>query len=205
MATEQTSCEVLALQEKWAKYEESRRKLEAVSARSSRSTPRRLWPLFDSGNIQETESLQEVKKFSDEVDALFLILAGGLGVGKTVAAAWATDSYQLSALFVDATEIARASWYDNEAYGRWERVDLLVIDDLGVEYADKKGGFTMQLDGLLNSRYNNGLKTIITTNLTLERFKERYSERVMDRIHECGRFVELRGRNLRRTDDLQRT
>ena len=82
-------------------------------------------------------------------------------------------------LFLDATRLARVSWYDHDSFYKWENTGLLVIDDLGVEFLDGRGNFIMLFDGFINTRYNNAGRTIITTNLDVERFKARYSERVM--------------------------
>jgi hypothetical protein len=187
----------IRLQRQWAESVSAKEEAERLTRRLAKGTPIRLWPLLDSGELLVTEAMSAVTTFRDDQSS-FLVLAGGLGTGKTVAGAWLCDSHAGPALFLDSTEIARAPWYNNPGQGQWESVDVLTIDDLGVEYVDAKGWFLMVLDGVMNARYNRGVKTIITTNLTLERFKGRYRERMMDRIHEAGRFVELKGPNLRR-------
>lgn len=59
-------------------------------------------------------------------------------------------------------------------------VDLLIIDDLGTEL--NNSFISSELFNVLNSRLLAGKKTIISTNLTLEKLNEAYSERIISRI-----------------------
>lgn len=138
-----------------------------------------------------------------------LVLSGPKGCGKTTAAAWlASQEVQVTTadgrpqaapepMFLDVSKLARLSRYKAEDVEPLEECSLLVIDDLGMEYADEKGSFLATLDGVFNARYAAGLYTVITTNLPAKTFKERYGERIADRIREVGRFVELNGKSLR--------
>jgi len=58
--------------------------------------------------------------------------------------------------------------------------DLLVIDDLGAEFSTT---FTQALVyNIINTRMNEGLPTIISTNLPLPEIAERYTQRIASRI-----------------------
>lgn len=65
--------------------------------------------------------------------------------------------------------------YDEEFYF-YKNVDLLVLDDLGMEsstpWAQEK------LDMLVNFRYENALPLVVTTNLTMEQISPRISSRL---------------------------
>lgn len=65
--------------------------------------------------------------------------------------------------------------YDQEFYF-YENVDLLVLDDLGMEsptsWAQEK------LDMLVNSRYENALPLVVTTNLGLDQISPRIASRL---------------------------
>lgn len=144
-------------------------------------------------------------------DMRVLVLSGPKGCGKTTAAAWLAaqdvtarlpgdredDRRAPEPMFLDVSKLARLSRYKAEDVEPLESCSLLVIDDLGMEYADEKGSFLATLDGIFNARYAAGLYTVITTNLPAKTFKERYGERIADRIREVGRFVELNGKSLR--------
>lgn len=61
-------------------------------------------------------------------------------------------------------------------------VDLLIIDDLGVEYLNNLN--SVELFNIVNNRLisNKNTKTIISTNLDLPRFRDRYDDRIVSRI-----------------------
>jgi DNA replication protein DnaC len=161
------------------------------------------------GELDDTPAMQaarELLSFSQRI----LVLSGPKGCGKTTAASWLAaqdvrvrlpgdrdDRGVAEPMFLDVSKLARLSRYKAEDVEPLEECSLLVIDDLGMEYADEKGSFLATLDGVFNARYAAGLYTVITTNLPAKTFKERYGERIADRIREVGRFVELDGKSLR--------
>ena len=61
-------------------------------------------------------------------------------------------------------------------------VDLLIIDDLGVEYLNNLN--SVELFNIINNRLisKKNTKTIISTNLDLPRFRDRYDDRIVSRI-----------------------
>lgn len=162
--------------------------------------------------MAETKAMASARQFLGSADKSILVLSGTKGCGKTCAASWALSEYSRetgslshiqrgstgpSGGFMDVSKLARASRYDSRTMDPIEKLRLLVIDDLGMEFADVKGSFLATLDGIVNSRYAAELKTIITTNLPAEEFKERYGERIADRIRESGTFVELNEQSMR--------
>ena len=163
----------------------------------------------------ETPSQIAGKAFRSS-ECTFLLLLGGAGAGKSVAASWVlgdvlwpdvlgnprvdAELLRRKALFVRASEVSRvtASDYDEEAQGfleRCMRVPWLVIDDLGAERA--WDGWLARLDELIDARYGDRRKTIITSNLDSKAFKERYGERIADRIRHDGTVVTAGANSLR--------
>ncbi len=58
--------------------------------------------------------------------------------------------------------------------------DLLILDDLGAEFTTQ---FTVScLYNLLNTRYNRGLSTVISTNLSDEELQAKYEDRIFSRL-----------------------
>jgi len=147
-------------------------------------------------NCQALEAVSEFVASKKTV----LVLAGGVGTCKTGSACWALTFKP--GRFCTADEAVRLSTSNAaEDVDMWRRVrnaQLLVLDDLGGEYSGEKGWGVRVFNGLLDHRYSHGLKTIITTNLTSQRFKQDYGERVADRIRETGRFLVLGGASVRR-------
>lgn len=157
-------------------------------------SPRTLRAVFDAEPI-ETEAVRAIRAaFSGPTPPTIVILQGGVGCGKSCAAAlWASEK---SAKWVTAKALARMGYDDDiEKLGN---CDALVLDDLGTEYADAKGFFVSNLDGLIDDRYARELPTVITTNVPPDEFKARYGERIADRIREAGKFIKVAGESMRR-------
>lgn len=142
-------------------------------------------------------------------EAWCLVLSGGKGTGKSTAAAlWLYENVPLNAnetsykkrYWWSGTKIARINGY-NKDYEKMIEAQYMVIDDLGIEYLDKNGNFLQRLDELIDERYSNFRRTIITTNLNGAAFKERYGDRVSDRMRESfsagGQYLEIPDESLR--------
>ena len=87
---------------------------------------------------------------------------------------------------VDAKYIAHLCKNNHEAYRNLIKVDMLGIDDLGIEPAeviDYGNVYTPVID-LLTKRYEEQLFTIITTNLTPQQIRDHYGDRIADRLNE---------------------
>lgn len=129
-----------------------------------------------------------------------LVLSGGVGVRKTGSSCWALT--QRPGLFVKADELLRlAASKDGDDIAKYKRArctQTLIVDDLGGEYVDDKGWAVRVLNSILDFRYENRLKTIITTNLDAQSFKATYQERIADRLRESGRFYLIGGTSVRR-------
>ncbi|MGE5472736.1 MAG: ATP-binding protein [Ignavibacteriales bacterium] len=89
--------------------------------------------------------------------------------------------------------------FDEQAYGELFKVDLLIIDDLGAE-AQSSAKLSEFFD-IINTRILNlpirNTKTILSTNLPLEKFREHYDQRIVSRV--LGEFdvIQLFGNDIR--------
>lgn len=160
--------------------------------------PRRLWEQLDM--LDETDATRIVAEW-DRGPKSTLVLEGGVGTGKTVAAAdWIAR--RGAGLFRKARDVATLSSFDCAAWRELAEVPRLVIDDVGTEPLDDKGWALSSLLGLLDRRYDADLATVITTNLSFETMRARYGidgGRFLDRLRESGRWFKLSGESLRRT------
>lgn len=82
-----------------------------------------------------------------------------------------------------------------ESGGNLSCCDLLIIDDLGTEYARNMA--PTMLFSLLNERGLNQKSTIISTNLSLEDIRNRYSDRVFSRITSQYTICKFTGPDIR--------
>lgn len=150
---------------------------------------------FDREPI-ETSPLRSLRDaFGHLPPPVFVVLAGGVGVGKSCAAAWWATQH--GARWIGAPALARLATWDAQVE-QLGRVQRLVIDDLGAEHLHEKSGFIALFDEVINARYAGLRQTVITTNMTAEDFRGRYGARVVDRIRERGQFVTVGGASLRK-------
>lgn len=163
--------------------------------RDAAEIPPRVAACLDAAKV--TDALAAVQRFLG-TDRTFLVLAGAVGCGKTIAACSALDAK--GGKFVKAAAITRAR-FDDE---RWEallRASVLVVDDLGTESMDAKGWAAGALAELFDYRYDWQSKTILTTNLDADAFKARYCEqdggRFLSRLREAGVFEAIAQGSLR--------
>lgn len=130
-----------------------------------------------------------------------LLLYGSTGLGKTflssciaeaVAARGFSVAYDTAINIVAAYETIKFGNGDGEAAAeraaRYERADLLIIDDMGTEMGT---AFTVSaLYNLINNRLMAGRPMIVNTNLSPDVLGQKYSPAVASRL--LGEFVSLR-------------
>ena len=175
------------------------RKLRLVEAGLAE---RHLGELF-SRKVEENPAIRKVAQITD--DGVF-VMSGNVGCGKTFAAhVWLLDAMNVPPLewkssgirFVTASWFARASRYEGDKFALCQSARKLVIDDLGVEYADSKQNFLVDLDELLDLRWRKGCPTLVTTNLVMGEFKERYGQRIYDRSRGEDRWMNVKHESMR--------
>lgn len=176
-----------------AEWEAERARQAQERVREAHGIPRRIWHLIDNpAALDDTAALEAVRAFLSS-GKTFLVLAGGVGPGKTVAGAWASE--QRGGLFVKAIDLVRTGTYDEERWDELRGARLLTIDDLGTEPRDEKGWAAANFEALIDHRYDWIRPTILTTNLPFDAFRTRYltadGGRLNDRFREVGEFVEL--------------
>jgi DNA replication protein DnaC len=76
---------------------------------------------------------------------------------------------------------------DDDAYN----IRILVIDDVGKEHASGSGWQRTMLHHILRTRFNNGLPTIVTTNLALDAWNAAYGDATESFIREAFATIEL--------------
>lgn len=167
--------------------------------------PQRCAEIVANG-FEETTAMVAARTFVAS-NRSFLLLSGGPGTGKTVAAAWTLEQKYVAlrwggdkSKFIRAQELARLSLFekiDKDFFGMLATVKRLAIDDLGAEMFHD--GVRSMIDELLDRRYGARLRTALTTNLApsskdpaIPCFKKRYGERIADRIRHDG-LVEIVG------------
>jgi len=124
-----------------------------------------------------------------------LILEGGTGCGKSVAAAWAfayfRERWRTPPVWGDMPELASLAEWKPE----WQVFDdapLVVLDDLGTERDRKRAAAVIERFCNLASG-----RCIVTTNVPVGEILPLYGERVQSRLIGVAEWVILSGRDLR--------
>ncbi len=143
----------------------------------------------------------------------WLVLSGDVGTGKSVAAAatliderraspsvvFQGDKRRGTIAFRRASSVVRMSAFDEGAreLELLKSVAMLVIDDLGTEHATSWG--QSLIHEIFDTRHDDKLRTIITTNIRRDQLKAALGDRLADRIAQDGKVVFLEGKSMRRT------
>lgn len=161
---------------------------------------------FDNFNVsteEQARALAVCRKFADEFADKWtlgqgLVLSGKPGTGKSHLAAAVMQHViaNHSTLYVtcmDVIRMVRETWRrdsqesERDVLNRLGRINLLVIDEVGVQYGtDSEQNI---LFDVLDLRYRDQLPTILLTNQDMAGAKQFLGERTWDRIRETSRWV----------------
>jgi DNA replication protein DnaC len=91
-------------------------------------------------------------------------------------------------------------WYLNFRRQQYIRtkVQVLVLDDVGKEYGKDNRWAQSQFNYLFRHRWNNGLCTILTSNIPVPEWGVQYSESMESFVHEACEVVAITGQDRRR-------
>lgn len=151
----------------------------------------------------------DVADWWHDLPAPWLLLSGSLGVGKTglaiglVKRAIGDGRSALYRPFVELLSDIRATYRSRDASEPDEAdlvracksVDVFALDDVGAERAT--GWSQDRLFEILNHRYNERRRTILTTNLGPAEMEEHIGDRLMSRVNGMSWVYEILGPNLR--------
>ena len=183
--------------------------------KNSKMSKRNLNYKFDnfSSNTSNKKVLDNLKNYSEKlvngIEKKGLILVGNNGVGKThLACSIANKLIENGTPVIYGTlinllaELRNSYDIDNnisemEIIKLYENVDLLIIDDLGKEKPSEWG--LEKLFTIINSRYENNLPVIITTNYNQSSLVERLSlngeietaKSIISRLYEMCYLVKI--------------
>lgn len=186
------------LLEEWEAIERAQVRARAASERL-RST--RL-PRLVAGALLQLQTTNATKCARQWVDSgrRYLVLAGDVGTGKTVAAgaalAWCMERGATGEWSTSTGFAAALGGFSGQAEAeRLKHLDVLVIDDFGTEHLSSFAASVFF--EVLAARHENGGRTVLTTNLDGKQFRERLGSRLADRVRESVTWVTCAGPSMR--------
>lgn len=157
---------------------------------------------FVADTDAKRHALTVCREFAEEFEehhkrGATLILSGQPGTGKShlagaILRALLSDQVRYTTC-MDMIRAVRETWRkdsertESQLLGYFERLDLLVIDEVGMQYGTD-GEQTILFD-VLDRRYREVKPTIIITNQDREGLKTFVGERIFDRFRETSRWV----------------
>lgn len=179
-------------------FERHTKRSNALQPIRDQLPPKVFGALVREQGVTETPAIAAVRAWLETPrSAPVLVLSGPTGCGKTVAMAYALAA--TGGLWVTCTQLTRRSVanFGDEAedYERTLRARALLLDDVGTERMAPEPVASMLVE-VLEKRQ--GLKTIVTTNLSAADFIGRYADkRLASRIARVE-WVECSGEDMRR-------
>lgn len=166
--------------------------------------------MADFRDVNPNEDFLKIKKnfLALKEDGWNFILEGPTGTGKTSFACLigkVAIYHDCTVLFLEMEEL-RKLWTGEtlpedliKARLLIHSVDLLILDDLGKEFASEKSNFFLtKFDSLIRSRIAEKKMTIYTTNINQERMVARYDERIYSLLQTKNiHYLLFRDRDLR--------
>lgn len=140
-------------------------------------------------------------------DRAVVVLAGPVGVGKTVAAAWAMVEWASAhidgrAEFLPSRDMARRAFAftsEREDVPELPSRGFVLLDDLGAQ-VDNRERFNAALCMLLDSATSGCLRIAATTNLSVDLLRALLDDRTRDRLNDVGKLAVVKGQSMRRGD-----
>lgn len=145
-----------------------------------------------AAGLTKTRALVVVSTWIESSDD-YLVLQGGTGCGKTLAACWlfaffrhrpmlSESGREFRALWISAKELACIPPWDAGAWSVFDAAPAVFIDDVGTEH--DAGRMTSALERIADLARG---RCVITTNLSAEDFLARYGARLVSRLR-AGRW-----------------
>lgn len=204
-------CRVKELEEEERRAEEAKRQ-SLISSNRRTGFPEsdmQYWT-FDNDDGAHPGIMRAMKIYVDNFPQLSregkgLLLYGGVGTGKTFAAACVVNALidsGYSCLMTNFSRVLNTLWGTEQRQDYLDKLNsfrLLVLDDLGAERRSEHA--QEQVFNVIDARYRAKLPMIITTNLTAEELKnpkDITNRRIYDRILEMCHPIAVNGVNRRR-------
>lgn len=153
-------------------------------------------------NPMAAKNLSNCQRYAQSWEKIFeagtgLVMTGSCGTGKNhLAVSMAKQIIRDHLADVEITDVMRltrevkSTWHngaertESEVLNRFATLDLLIIDEVGVQFGTPAELAILQ--EVVNARYENILPTILISNLTFDQLKAFVGDRIVDRVTDGG-------------------
>ena len=154
---------------------------------------------YKNANIEECNNIYKKAIKEAGADNKGIFIHGNSGLGKTyfchaVANGKKEKVENFVELLYELRDNIPKGFYNDAIKNLCDR-EYLIIDDIGAEKLSDSVSELVYM--IVNKRYENMKKTILTTNLPFDKFSERYGDRILSRIAEMCVMVEVTGEDKR--------
>lgn len=182
-------------------YDKQRVKLTNASGISERFRERTFKRFNAKGYEEQVRKAINYAQGFEETRGKGLLFLGSTGTGKThlvaAIANYLMDEKSVPVIFTTSTGLFRALIEDKYWLHEIKKVPLLIIDDLGKEKVTEWNRDT--LFEIINSRYEEYLPVVITSNDTPMELEQNVGTAVYSRLCEICDLIVMNGRDYRRS------
>jgi len=200
---------------KTGKKEELKKEFKRKADYLNAGIPPLYWDIDWEDFRGDKVSFDFVRKYIENIEKALeagqgIIFSGSHGTGKTTLACLILKEAikrGYTARYISAAKIIDMIMENFNHKGRnrldilIERVEFMVLDDLGKEYKGVRGQLnpmvSLKLDSLLRERVNRSLVTISTTNYTLKAIQREYGDSVLSVLGGTSKGIDVKGLDYR--------
>jgi len=197
--------------------DDKRAKLQRAYKYFGASLPKSYWPIKWDDFIGDADAKKFVMAYCKNLDEALkcgqgLLFYGSHGVGKTTLACLVgkdalTQGFTVKYLpFSKLLDWVMSSFDDTSVKVAMnivlERVEVLILDDIGKEYDGVRKQLNpmvrLRLDSVLRERLNRNRVTIISTNYNLQELNKQYGESVISILYGACKMLAVKGEDYRK-------
>lgn len=155
------------------------------------------------GTLGDKTALNAIRRWAADGQHWSIVLCGGPGSGKSTGAAWALHQFagrMYTPKWVSCPEVAELKFWTPSSEllkKRCRDAGVLVLDDIGAGAREENAKpWLAWLDNILDVRWANKRKTILTSNRTADQLSAWLGYRMADRLNE-GKIVTVADKSMR--------
>lgn len=149
------------------------------------------------GGVRDTAAIVQLALAMATPGKRMVVVAGGVGCGKTTGAVQWLLHCKGRPLFVPAPSLIQRARAKPWLAPIWEQATAIVIDDVGTEKERDRDRFLEAFGELLTHVHAQKKRMVLTANMQMQEFRDRYKKRIESRFRQGGVWISLTGGDMR--------